>query len=350
MGQLAPALSSLSSSNPALDRIVIETSGSAFPATLAMEINRLARETEGRYMLDGVISVIDVENWQGYEDTSYTAKMQARFTDLVVLNKWESAGERRLDECKDRLGDLDLESGIAIVRSEKGRVDKGVLLGLDGRMVKEMMGKEDIPDGHRADHHHHHHHLQQQQGGDHHGEDHQREVEVLSVTLSSMDAVAVTARRRGINTKSLETFLRAAPKDEIYRIKAILWASSPPPSSSEGETTTTSTPGEAHQKEHPQCYILNWAFGRWTYTPLNASEGKKQKGNSIDDDDGDGDGHPKRKDDSAAVVSPLRMTVILARGEADSWKRKIEASGFIEMDGDGDDDGRKYRLEIKRLL
>ena len=53
-----------------------------------MEVNRLSRET-GAFVLDGVVSVIDVENWQGYEDTSVTAKMQAKFTDLLILNKHE---------------------------------------------------------------------------------------------------------------------------------------------------------------------------------------------------------------------------------------------------------------------
>ena len=75
VGQLKDALEALRTEvNP--DRIVVETSGSAFPATLAMEVNRLAKDT-GNYVLDGVLSVVDVENWKGYEDTSYTAKVQA---------------------------------------------------------------------------------------------------------------------------------------------------------------------------------------------------------------------------------------------------------------------------------
>lgn len=52
-----------------------------------MEINRLARQT-GQYVLDGVVSVIDVENWKGYEDTSVTARLQAKYTDLIVFNKY----------------------------------------------------------------------------------------------------------------------------------------------------------------------------------------------------------------------------------------------------------------------
>jgi G3E family GTPase len=67
-----------------------------------------------------VIHVIDVENWVGYSDTSYTAKIQARYTDLIVFNKWEVAGEQRMEECLDRVGDL--EESIAWVKSDRGRV------------------------------------------------------------------------------------------------------------------------------------------------------------------------------------------------------------------------------------
>lgn len=87
VGQLSEALKELQA-QVTPDRIIIETSGSAFPATLAMEINRLARQT-GQYVLDGVVSVIDVENWQGYEDTSVTARLQAKYTDLIVFNKYD---------------------------------------------------------------------------------------------------------------------------------------------------------------------------------------------------------------------------------------------------------------------
>lgn len=89
VGQLSEALKELQA-QVTPDRIIIETSGSAFPATLAMEINRLARQT-GQYVLDGVVSVIDVENWKGYEDTSVTARLQAKYTDLIVFNKYVTA-------------------------------------------------------------------------------------------------------------------------------------------------------------------------------------------------------------------------------------------------------------------
>ena len=88
------------------DRIVVETSGCAFPATLAMEVNRLSRylsshgalplstnicrETNGAYTLDGVITVIDVENWKGYDGGArgQNERFRMRFTNGTAANAW----------------------------------------------------------------------------------------------------------------------------------------------------------------------------------------------------------------------------------------------------------------------
>ena len=60
-------------------------SGSAFPATLAFQIRELERETNDDLKLDAIVTVIDAENFTGYEDTSPTAKMQASYTDLILI-------------------------------------------------------------------------------------------------------------------------------------------------------------------------------------------------------------------------------------------------------------------------
>lgn len=61
VGQIGDALATLDAEcSP--DRIIIETSGSAEPLKLVLEVNRLAKET-GRYELDGIVSVVDAENW-----------------------------------------------------------------------------------------------------------------------------------------------------------------------------------------------------------------------------------------------------------------------------------------------
>lgn len=314
VGQLGDALDTLRKDvNP--DRIIIETSGSAFPATLAMEVNRLGRET-GYYTLDGVIVVIDVENWKGYEDTSYTAKMQARYTDLIVFNKWELVPERRYEDCLDRVGDLELQ--VATVKSEKGRVDSTVLLGLDSAFAKEL---DPLSNTHRGDHDDHEH-----------SKDHQSEVEVLSITLSSHDII-----NHGVNLDSLETFLLSAPKDEIYRIKAIVKASSPPASSG-GDVE----PAVIHQGQTSAKYILNWAFGRWTFTPISSTLAKSSALSS------------KSSRSSSIVEIPegveidplVRMTVILARGESDKWKKRIQTQGYIEPENEGS----KARLQVVKIM
>lgn len=229
-------------------------------------------------MLDGVVTVIDVENWKGYDDTSYTAKVQAKYTDLIVLNKWEGVGERRVDEVLDRVGDLEVD--VAVVRSEMGRVDVDLVFGIDGGLAREL-----VDDGHGHDHVHSHEH----------GEKHQSEVEVLSISLEAGENAKV-------DSSKLEKLLRTAPKDEVYRIKAVLNAASPIPSSEGSVVSESSGSGR---------YILNWAFGRWTSTPMTSAE--------------------EHASSSGVVV---RMTMILARYESKKWKKRIEEGGFIELDGE----------------
>ena len=289
VGQLADALDTLYNDiNP--NRIVIETSGSAFPATLAMEVNRLGRE-HGRYVLDGVVVVIDVENWQGYDDTSYTAKMQMKFTDLIVFNKWELVDERRYEDCVDRIGDLELQ--VANVKSNRGRVDKELLLGLDSALAKEMTAPGIDTDAH------------------HHAADHQQEVEVLSVTLSSRQDPLP-----GVDLEELETFLLSAPKDEIYRIKGIVSASRPPASSGGDAEAATVRQGQVNAN-----YILNWAFGRWTFTPTNTASPAFVNGSTM------------RMVEVDKYVAIATLTIILARDEAAKWKKRIETGDLIQSEG-----------------
>jgi hypothetical protein len=272
------------------DRIVIETSGSAFPATLAMEVNRLSRET-GKYVLDGVMSVIDVENWKGYEDTSYTAKLQARYTDLIVLNKHELVSERRLEDVEDAILALEVEPQIPRTKSRKGWVDKDIIFGLDARLAG--ITEEN---GHAHDHDHDH--------------DHSSEVEVLSITLKSSSGDG------SVGTTKLAKLLEDPTKDEVYRIKGILYASTPPKSSD-----TTPSSGE-EVPEGRRRYILNWSFGRWTFTPV-----------------------PLPQSEASGEEEPaLKLTVITARYESTKWKKQIESSGLIALEG-----GAEGALTVEKI-
>jgi G3E family GTPase len=291
VGSLQDALETLRTEQTP-DRIMIETSGSAFPATLAMEVNRLGRAT-GNFVLDGVITVLDVENWKGYEDTSITAKLQAQYTDLLILSKWEHVSERDFDTCIDRILDLDLDIPTPRIKSDGGWVDKDLLLGLDAKLAKttdhgdhkHATLKHDQDQAH--DHAHDHAHDQanhENSHGDHHGE-----VEVLSLTISG------PKESNGIDLEKLEHLLTSAPKDEVYRIKAILYALDAPTSSTGDYATEPPTKGIPHR------YILNWAFGRWTFT---ASETNQEE-------------------------PLLRMTIVTAKYEGNKWQKRVKSGEMI---------------------
>lgn len=269
-GQLGDALRALRA-DYSPHRIVLETSGSAFPATLVMELNRLIAEGraagEERYALDGVVSVLDVENWAGYEDTSVTAKLQARYTDLVVFNKWEGVSERRFDECLDRLGDLEVQTPW--VKSQMGRVDKEVFLGLDGGLSARFEGEG---------------------GGEAHAHDHSHssEVDVLGVTLTG---------RGTADVEKLRELLAAALREEVYRIKGYVWANQVPKGSDGQATVTDGEPGDGK-------YILNWAFGRWNFTPVPGVQGEEPA---------------------------IRLTIITAQYESAKWRKAIEQKGYLVL-------------------
>ncbi|KAF2683432.1 CobW domain-containing protein [Lentithecium fluviatile CBS 122367] len=307
VGQLSEALETLAR-DIIPDRIVIETSGSAFPATLAMEVNRLARDTS-KYVLDGVMSVIDVENWKGYEDTSYTAKVQAKYTDLIVLNKWELVSERRLEDVEDAILALEIDPPTPRTKSDKGWVDKDIIFGLDAKLAKGI--------GTHSQHHHDH--------------EHSTEVEVLSVTLTSNGA------KKGVDVNKLNKLLEEPTRDCIYRIKGVLYSSSPPKSSD----NNSSKEPELEVNGGRARYILNWAFGRWMFTqvpPPSATPTPLASGTATPVSSGQTTPLPPGEEPE------LRLTVMTARYESNQFQKLIESGGFVALE-----DGGEGQLTVKRV-
>ncbi|KAK5137625.1 hypothetical protein LTR08_007920 [Meristemomyces frigidus] len=264
------------------DRIIIETSGSAEPLKLVLEVNRVSKAT-GRYELDGIVSVIDAENWSGYANTSYTAKLQAQQTDLIVVNKWESLDERAFDLFLDKLGDLDVDTPQT--KSDNGWISKELLFGFDPEMARSWLEVN----SHAHDHKH----------------DHKSEMECLSVTLTS------TSPNASLDLGKLESLLKAAPKDEVYRIKAVIYSTASP-KSADGTRVNGQTTGRAR-------YILNWSFGRWTWS------------------------HDEVSDTSAPV---LRMSVFTAQYESNKWSKRLEGGSYLAVAGV---DATDSKLEVKRV-
>lgn len=284
IGQLGDALADLDQ-RVKPDRIVIETSGSAEPLKLVLEIKRLSEST-GRYELDGIVSVLDAENWGGYASTSFTAKLQAKQTDLIVINKWESLSERSYEDFLDKLGDLDVDTPQ--VKSDKGWVSPDVLLGFDAKLARPWLD-------HSHDHEHGHDHSHEE------GEKHTSEVECLSVQLPApLDEPAY------VDLNLLQKLLSSAPKDEVYRIKALCRLSASPKDNIDAESSDSTS-----------LYILNWSFGRWRWTRIVEA-------------------------DSKTPAEVLRMSIFTAPYESNKWSKKVK--DFVRLEG-----GEEGNIEVKRV-
>ncbi|KAI0730083.1 CobW/HypB/UreG, nucleotide-binding domain-containing protein [Fomitopsis betulina] len=234
------------------DRIIIECSGSAFPATLAFQLRELERETEGDLHLDSIVTVIDAENFTGYEDTSPTAKMQASYTDVILINKWEHISERALDILIDHLNTLnDLTPKI---RCEgRAGVDPSLIFGLDSKLFLEdtehphAIHHDEVETvtvfkGVRAPHTHGHTH------------DAQTNEEACNCSTTESTAgsehIAISAADM-IDKQTLEEALGRLSRETVWRVKGFV------------------------RIANSDVQILNWAFGRFDLLPHNG-EGLKE--------------------------------------------------------------------------
>ncbi|KIY52576.1 cobW-domain-containing protein [Fistulina hepatica ATCC 64428] len=206
------------------DRIFIECEGSAFPATLAFQIRDLERETHGDFKLDAIVTVVDAENFTGYEDTSPTAKMQASYSDIIVINKWEHVTERQLDIVYDHLNTLNDETPK--IRCKDGnKVDPELLFGIDTRLFKEEgTAKRAIA------------------ATDKHA--HNDEVQTVTKTTDGVATAEPVAQ------DMLESALDRLPKESVWRVKGFV-----------------DIAGKG-------AHILNWAFGRFELTKASGVLGK----------------------------------------------------------------------------
>ncbi|KAF8526034.1 CobW/HypB/UreG, nucleotide-binding domain-containing protein [Hysterangium stoloniferum] len=269
VGQMKTALLEIAE-NYAPDRIIIESSGSAFPATLAFQIRQLEQETQGGFKLDAIVTVIDAENFTGYEDKSLTAKMQAKYTDIILLNKWENVSERHLDIVIDHLNDLNDETPRLRCSGRNG-VAPSLIFGLDSKLYMDSLAIFQYPD-------------------------HNDEVETVTITRGSPiqhtsrhdhvhDHAHVHPRDVSIHTPeemttlSRDTLLQALsllPKESIWRVK-----------------------GFVRFANDNDASILNWAFGRSDFSLY-------QDANTVVSDEGQ-----------------IQLTMMGARGETKIYARQF---------------------------
>ncbi|KAJ2866245.1 hypothetical protein GGH94_001700 [Coemansia aciculifera] len=224
------------------DRIIIETSGSAFPAPIAWQIREM--ESSG-FHLDAILTVIDCINFCGYEDTSYTARMQAQYTDLILLNKWSHITERQLDIVVDHINELNTDTPKIKVGPD-GSVDPEMIFGLDTTLFALSERPSVVADlastvgsaGRNLSHH-------------------ANEVDLVEIRRNQGTSLI----EEGICSTDFIAFLVSLPAEDVYRVKGIVRLV--------GSVTDSETPpANSSRTDESALYIVNHAFGRYTLTCL----------------------------------------------------------------------------------
>ncbi|KAG0255287.1 hypothetical protein BG011_005218 [Mortierella polycephala] len=235
VGQMKEGLIELKEKyNP--DRIIIETSGSAFPGPIAWQVRELADEG---FVLDSILNVVDCKNFNGYADNSYTAQLQAKYTDLVLLTKHEGVSEHDLDRVIDRVNDLNTDAPKVFVNVDQP-VSPELIFGLDTKLfgLQGAMGPNNKTFQEELDQH----------GNKTH---HKNELDTMEIKCFADKQCANDSH---LSLEKFEKFLGTLDKDDVYRLKGFVRLSGIKDADSQ-ETITS-------------ICVVNHAFGKWTIIPV----------------------------------------------------------------------------------
>ncbi|KAF9432418.1 hypothetical protein BGZ76_010833 [Entomortierella beljakovae] len=240
VGQMKEGLLELKEKyNP--DRIIIETSGSAFPGPIAWQIRELA---DDGFVLDSILNVVDCVNFNGYADNSYTAQLQAKYTDLVLLTKHENVSERDLDRVIDRVNDLNTDSPKVFVNANQP-VSPELIFGLDTKLF-DLRGAM-APDNKEFQ-------AEIENNGD--KAHHKNELDTMEIKCFGNKDESKSYLTR----EKFENFLGTLDKEDVYRLKGFVRLSGV---DSTLETTSSTS---------PSICVVNHAFGKWTIIPVPEKE------------------------------------------------------------------------------
>ncbi len=209
IGELGTALQELAASSP--DRIIIETSGSAAPAPIVWEVRR-----HKNLAMDGVITVIDALNFPGYRDTSYTAKIQAQYNDIILINKHETLDERKLDLVLDDV--FELNPDTPKIKTDRGHIDAEVIFGIETTLFSTEASITEQEDLVPADH----------QAG---------EVDLIELHTE-----------KTYSKEAMTEILESLPKEDFFRIKGVI-------------------------RSENDSFVINYAYGDFELQPIGSFSG-----------------------------------------------------------------------------
>lgn len=179
-GELVDMLAKLVRQRDKFDHMLIETTGIAEPAEVAGAF--LAEPEIAQYFkMDGIVCLADAETFAEIVLEREEARRQVAFSDVVLLNKMDLAGEGQKAAAEAAIKSLNPAARVVeSVQSDPGAELLANLLSLnafeEGRLLENLRAH---------DHHHHHHH-----DHDHHDHDHEHHHhDIVSHSFTLQEAV-----------------------------------------------------------------------------------------------------------------------------------------------------------------
>jgi len=105
------------------DRILIEASGVSDPTAIALTL-----QSHPQIERDGVVTIIDVVNYNGVPVFDKVAQRQAEFTDLIIFNKVEKVTEERKQQVVGYVREVNTKAPI--VEAPHGHIHPSLVFGL----------------------------------------------------------------------------------------------------------------------------------------------------------------------------------------------------------------------------
>lgn len=183
------------------DRIIIETAGTAYPFPIVNEMSRV----DG-VKLDGLITVVDALNFDQFRDKSQLAKQQAKYVDLVIINKTGLVDNTQLETIKDDVYEMYLD--CPKVETADGFVSKDLMLGID------HVNFVAAPDLDAHEHGHEHEHQQGHEHEEQHQHSHGKE--------EAYETFGYTQADKAHSTEQITQVLNGLRTGDYYRIKGIV--------------------------------------------------------------------------------------------------------------------------------
>ena len=200
---------------PALNRVVLETSGLADPAPIAHTL--MTEEDLFRiFQLDGIITTIDAELIAGQLEQHFEPAKQIAMADRLVLTKTDRAGEAQSEGAERTVRGLNPAAELVRIVSGDGAGQLVTELGAfepiaarhhaEGWLASESYAHDDNCDDPHCDHHDHGHHQQ--------GHSHTHGIRSFVLTYDTpLD---------GSKLSFVMELLRQHHGDKLLRVKAIV--------------------------------------------------------------------------------------------------------------------------------